>query len=144
MLRLALSLYLTLATTMGPCACCCVLGQLSTPHGRATGIKSHKFHGGCCGHHGSHPERSRTEKGTTDASTGQPRDRCPCPEKQPFVATVTAANFPTSVHQANLFLGADCLAAGGEGCIITHSRAGILLKLPVNRHWLGFLPILRC
>lgn len=107
----------------------------------------HKPHGRCCVYHGSRPEGSRTEKGITEDSTRQPHDLCPCPEKQPFVATLTAADRLTEVHEANLFIGTDCLAVGDERCTpspIDQSRAEMLLGLPVSRYGLQFLPILRC
>lgn len=88
MVRIGVSIYLMLATAVGPWFCCCttmrLLGSV-VPAESGGGGRSHSARAGCCHHkHQSKklPEQNRSEK-TPDRHDQPGQPSCPCQEHGP-------------------------------------------------------------
>lgn len=83
MLRLALTIYLTLATLAGQWLCCCSVQRLSDlicQHTKQDGVPSQTASGKCCGHR--HDDAPHDDKAKSSRPAQPDGPACPCQEQR--------------------------------------------------------------
>jgi len=148
MTRIALTLYLVLASAVGPSLCCCLPSELL---GFYTSDKqSHR----CCGHHAAkHSPRPAKTKQDPATPSPVPQKDCPCKEGQSKPVLFTPAHeSPASEYSRTLMLPQWAAVGGflpGTGSITLYAQEQptshcITFPFLSSREILRAIQVLRC
>lgn len=90
MARIGLTLYLALASALGPSLCCCLPGAVVELF--ASGNHPSAGHG-CCGHHAASSREHPVKSGQTPQTPSPARQKdCPCKDGQSQPVVLTASH----------------------------------------------------